>query len=277
MAGAPEAPPEGFSRIDRGPVVAVVEPSVVGAVDRAGLLDPGGLSHALSSAAGPTGRARVAVLALEGRSERLCLRPLRRGGWLARWLPHSPAAATRAIREIDVTARLRFAGAPVPRPLCVIADRSDGGCSVAVGTVFEEGAADAVQILDAMPSRRELLAAAAAAGRAVRRFHDAGGVHADLHVKNLLLRQKEGTTEAIVIDLDRARLRSAVTPRERIAELMRLYRSLRKRGLLDRVGRRGCARFFSAYVAGDRTLRRALRRGLAWERVVLAVHSLHYR
>ena len=68
-----------------------------------------------------------------------------------------------------------------------------------------------------------------------------------------------------------------VEPRARLAELMRLYRSLVKRGLLERVGPRGCAAFFASYVRGDRALRRALRAGMGRERLRLALHGLHYR
>ena len=46
---------------------------------------------------------------------------------------------------------------------------------------------------------------------------------------------------------------------------MRLYRSLLKRGVLHRVGPRGCAAFFRAYLAGDRVLRRAMLRRLLKE------------
>ena len=68
-----------------------------------------------------------------------------------------------------------------------------------------------------------------------------------------------------MIDLDRARVVARVSPRARLAELMRLYRSLHKRHLIARVGPRGCARFFAAYVDGDRTLApRAAQRG--WPR-----------
>jgi hypothetical protein len=62
-----------------------------------------------------------------------------------------------------------------------------------------------------------------------------------------------------------------------MAELMRLHRSLVKRGLLARVGMRGCARFFAAYTAGDRELRRALLRQLPRERVRLALHQLAWK
>ena len=67
------------------------------------------------------------------------------------------------------------------------------------------------------------------------------------------------------------------TPHERMAALMRLYRSLLKRDLLDRVGARGCTRFFSAYTAGNRPLRRALLAYLPREQLRLAVHRLGYR
>jgi hypothetical protein len=63
-----------------------------------------------------------------------------------------------------------------------------------------------------------------------------------------------------------------------MAELMRLYRSLRKRRLLAAAGGvRGCAIFLSAYVGGDRALRRALLARLPAERRRLALHALRYR
>lgn len=270
--------PEGFVREEQGPVVLVADAPLVTPLVRLGLLAPGGLARALATARGPSGRGRVAVIALEGHSERLCLRPLHRGGWLAPLLPAALSSLGRPLSELYVTSRLRAAGAPVPRPVCVVGERRRrGGIVAAVGTVFEEGTVDALHFLEAEPAAADLLRAAAASGAAVRRFHDAGGRHADLHVKNLLLRDRGGGFEALVIDLDRARMREHVSPRARLAELMRLLRSLRKRHLLARVGPRGCARFFAAYVDGDRTLRRALLAGLGRERFWLALHALHYR
>ena len=57
---------------------------------------------------------------------------------------------------------------------------------------------------------------------------------------------------------------------------MRLYRSLRKRGLQGAVGRRGCAAFLGAYAGGDRALRRALLVHLPRERLRVALHALRY-
>jgi tRNA A-37 threonylcarbamoyl transferase component Bud32 len=114
-------------------------------------------------------------------------------------------------------------------------------------------------------------------GRAVRRFHDEGGRHSDLHVKNLLIRERGDTTECIVIDLDKARITPGLTPGERMAQIMRLFRSLLKRGVLEPVGSRGCARFFGAYCGKDRLLRRALWRRVDRELRKVAIHKLGYR
>jgi tRNA A-37 threonylcarbamoyl transferase component Bud32 len=146
-----------------------------------------------------------------------------------------------------------------------------------VATFLEEGAIDALALLEQRLSAKRVLRAAEAAGAALRRFHDAGGSHRDLQLKNLLLRELDARTECIVVDLDRARLQSEVAAADRMKQLMRLFRSLRKRGVLAAVGARGMARFFQAYVGEDRELRRALRRRLAWERLKVAIHALHYR
>ncbi|MCC6642674.1 MAG: hypothetical protein IT386_16050 [Deltaproteobacteria bacterium] len=278
MQAAGHPLPHGFVRVERGAVTLVADAGQIEAIERLGLLAPGALARTFAQAGGPAGRARVAILPLGGSSGRLCLRFVRRGGWIGDWLPGVLTGLSRPLAELDVTARLRVAGAPVPRPLCVVAERRGArGASLAVGTAFVEGAVDALHFLETTPSRDRVLRAATAAGIAVRSFHDAGGCHADLHVKNLLLRENAEQLDAIVIDLDRARIVRAVSPRARLEELMRLYRSLVKRRLITRVGPRGCARFFAAYTDRDRALRRALRAGLPRERLRLALHALHYR
>ena len=60
-------------------------------------------------------------------------------------------------------------------------------------------------------------------------------------------------------------------------ELMRLLRSLSKRGVAEQVGARGCAAAFGAYCAGDRALRRQLLMSRAWEERRNALHALAYR
>jgi tRNA A-37 threonylcarbamoyl transferase component Bud32 len=224
------------------------------------------------------GRTATAILALPGRAERIHLRPVRHGGLLGSLWGAAIWGTARPAAELRATERLRAAGAPVPRPLLVVAQRVRGPLwSAVVGTQHVEDARDGVAWLAARPDRPALLRGARAAGAAIRRFHDAGGSHADLHVKNLLFRERGADTEVLVIDLDRARADAPPDPARRCAELMRLVRALHKRGLADQVGARGCAAAFSAYYAGDRALRRALLAHLPRERRRLARHAWLYR
>jgi 3-deoxy-D-manno-octulosonic acid kinase len=180
------------------------------------------------------------------------------------------------VAELEVSAELLARGAPVPRAALAVGRRVGLFWQACVGTVHEEDTRDAAAFLGTEPPTRRTLRAARAAGAALRRFHDAGGCHADLQAGNLLVREHDSDTEVLVIDLDRASIAQEVSPSRRMKELMRLYRSLLKRKLLDTVGRRGCAAFLSAYTGGDRGLRQALLAHLRRERLRVALHALRY-
>jgi hypothetical protein len=225
-----------------------------------------------------SGRTATAILALPDRAERIHLRPVRHGGLFGALWRGAILDVARPAQELRATARLLAAGAPVPTPVLVAAYRARGRLWTAVvGTRHVEDARDGLAWLAARPARVELLRGARAAGAAIRRFHDAGGSHADLHAKNLLVREHAGETEVTVIDLDRARAGTPPAPARRMRELMRLVRALHKRGLAEVVGARGCAAALSAYCAGDRALRRALLTHLPRERRRIARHAWLYR
>jgi hypothetical protein len=271
------AGPAGFQRLRRGPVALVVDPEFEDAALALGLLEPGGAARLLAGARGPEGRSATRRLALAARGE-LLLRPVLHGGWLGPLLGAAHLSLARPLGELAATAALRAAGAPVPRAVLVAGWRARGPVwHAAVGTLFEPGAEDARAFLAGAPTRAEVVAAAAAAGRAVRRFHDAGGRHADLHLGNLLLRRRDGGYEALVVDLDRARAGAPPSPSRRMRELARVWRSAVKRGLAAAIGARGCAAFLRAYTGRDRTLRRALLAHLPRERVRLRLHALAWR
>ncbi len=226
---------------------------------------------------GPEGRARTRIVALPGREERLHLRPLRHGGLLRRLWRDRLLGAGRSRRELEQTAQLHARGAPVPRPVALCGVRSGLFWRGELATVHVEGSVDGLGFLRGHPTRERVARASAAAGRSVRRFHDAGGRHADLHLANLLLCDRDTEIEIVVIDLDKARVGAPPSAGRRMRELMRLYRSLRKHGMQARVGSRGTAAFLSAYVGRDRELRRALLRRLRRERLRIALHGLGYR
>ena len=242
------------------------------------LLAPGAFERWLAGApSAGAGRGTTGLVALGAGGARAVVRRLQHGGLLGPLLRERYLGATRAWTELETTARLRAAGAPVPEPVFALALRRGPFWTHALVTVYEEGAVDALQFLASAPDEARILRAAAAIGAAVRRFHDAGGRHPDLHVKNLLLRETRAGAEAIVIDLDRASKGAPPGLRTRARELGRLWRSLLKRGASAAVGERGVAAFLAAYCAGDRELREALGRRLPAERRRAAWHALRYR
>jgi len=256
----------------------VVRRTLAPAVAPLGLLEDGGLERWIANAAsGGSGRGQTAQVAIPNGGPEVVVRLLRHGGALGRLLGTCYVAPTRVLRELEVTARLRAAGAPVPEPVLALARRRGLGFELAIATRREADTVDALAFLESSPGGDRVERACVGAGSAVRRFHDAGGRHPDLHVKNLLLREHETTCEVIVIDLDRASVDADVTPRQRAAELGRLGRSLWKRRVADRVGPRGAAAFLAAYCAGDAALREALVARLPAERRKARLHALRYR
>ncbi len=267
----------GFRRFtSRGHYLLVAERFERGVTDLH-LLESGGLQRVLANPTGPRGRGRTAVVSLPGSKARLHLRPFRHGGWLGGLRGHTLVGLGRPLAEVRTTVALAAAGAPVPVPALVAAQRVGPLWSVTLGTLFEENALDAAAWLASAPNHRRVLRAAAAAGSAIRRFHDAGGRHRDLHLGNLLIRELGSETEVLVVDLDRASVAESVHPARRMRELMRLHRSLVKRQRIEAVGSRGCSRFLESYTRGDRRLRDQLLRHLPRERLRTALHVAGYR
>ena len=205
--------PPGFVERRDGRCRLVVRGELADAVGRLDLSRPQAWTRLAERFPGPPGRAATALLPLPGRRERLHLRPLRHGGVLAPLTRGVFVGAGRALAELSVTARLSDAGAPVPRPVLALAFRSAGPfVRGAFGSVYEEDGADLGAFLAAQPEPVRLARAIRAAGLAVRRLHENGARHPDLHVGNLLLRERDGGCDALVTDLDGARLGASPRP-----------------------------------------------------------------
>lgn len=221
----------------------------------AGLLDPAAAERWLALAASPDrapssnapGRAQTRIETLPGSEDRVHVRRLLHGGWLAPLWRGRIAGPARLREELRVTVRLSDAGAPVAPAAFGVARRDGLLWRAALCTVHIEGAIDAITFLRTMPARDAVAEAAHAAGLAVRRVHDLGLRHADLHLGNILIRKEPSTYRAWVIDFDRARLTGAVDARRRRRELARLERSLKKRQLVGALGREGVRAFCSGY------------------------------
>ncbi|MDJ0520625.1 MAG: lipopolysaccharide kinase InaA family protein [Planctomycetota bacterium] len=226
--------------------------------------DPQGLTVAGVGGRGPLAR-------IEHADGALLVRRYRKGGLLRHVRGRRFRGRWRPLDELVLHHRLAGADVPVPEAVgCVVLPRGQRWHGFLL--VREVPAARDLEAW--LHGVRAGIAAAPAdvlrrAGRAVRRLHDAGVVHADLHPKNLLVTRDGGV---LVIDLDRARRTNGSVPDEaRLGNLVRLGRSIEKHRLKGlRTGRREALRFLEGY-AGSRSaaaellerVRARLGRGLA--------------
>lgn len=167
----------------------------------------------------------------------------------------------RPLEELVLQRRLLALGVPVSEAVACVVLRRPGGWRGFLLLKEVEQALDLEAVLygrrpPCRASRRELLARA---GAAVRRLHDAGVPHPDLHPKNLLV-TSEG--KVLVLDLDRARPCAGLLPEEtRLANLVRLGRSVEKHRLKGmRAGRSDALRFLEGYAGSREAAERWLER-----------------
>lgn len=195
------------------------------------------------------GRAAYPAYALDAKGLRGILKHCRRGGLLKGDLFFG---LRRPLKEFLLSDQARRKGIPTPA-VAAARVRSILGLGYRGDLLIVEipGAKDLGDLLRHPPATaRERNRAIRAAAQAVRKAHDAGLLHADLNLKNILVRGDEGW----VIDLDKSRLKEGpLGAGERAANLLRLYRSFLKKG------GRGSAprRFLAAY--GDRGALRFLK------------------
>jgi tRNA A-37 threonylcarbamoyl transferase component Bud32 len=112
----------------------------------------------------------------------------------------------------------------------------------------------------------------------LRRMHDAGFLHADLNVGNIVLERDRQREVLHIVDLDRGRFVRVVSRRQRLANLERLLRSYEKwiAARLHLTPREEI-RFLRRYAQGDRSLLRFLARSLARHRTRLGPRRLCWR
>ncbi len=194
-----------------------------------------------------------------------------KGGLLRRLRGRRFHGPWRPLEELVLQRRLLALGVPVAEAVGAVVLRGALGWRGCLLLREVEGALDLEAVLHARraPCRAHVRELLERAGGAVRRLHDAGVPHPDLHPKNLLV-TPDG--RVLVLDLDRARPAEGLLPEEeRLANLVRLGRAVEKHRLKGlRAGRREALRFLAGY-AGDRAaaarwlerVRQRLSRGLA--------------
>jgi len=215
------------------------------------------------------------------------VRHYRRGGLLERVLRDGYLGRGRFCREVRVTEQARAAGLPTVEVLALRTERVLPGFYRADLVTREiEHAPDLAALLDRILKRdrtravREVAGTVPAVAGVVRSMHDAGLFHADLNLKNLLVRGEAPDRECFVIDLDKARfLPAPLDRRRRLSNLLRLYRSLEKLGLagVGGVPLREVVRFARSYCRGDRDVMAACRRMIRRPPLSLRMHRFLWR
>jgi tRNA A-37 threonylcarbamoyl transferase component Bud32 len=196
-------------------------------------------------------KGRGEVLLIKGKQGEVAVRKYRHGGLLRRLTGDLFLFGARPFQEVAVTEEVRSAGVPTLEILAAVMERRCVGFYQGyLITRYLPAAMDLITYLDQGPRderRREVIEQA---GEAVRKIHQRGIYHADMHLKNFLVEEKG--PKVYLIDFDKSAVRSRLGPSRRMKNLKRLDRSaekLKRHGLsLTKQDKRI---FCRAYVSGD--------------------------
>lgn len=176
------------------------------------------LERAGCEPAGKEGRDEVYRFALDDGHG--ILRPFRRGGFIRHFIYDAYFLHNRPLRELRVHTHCYRVGLSVPEPLGVMWTRRGPWYRGAIAT-------REVQAVNLQEHIRQSGAAEEGcrrAGAAIRAMHDAGVIHADLQIRNILI----GEGGAFLIDFDNAKVLSKAGSAARSRNLLRLKRSFAK-------------------------------------------------
>lgn len=211
-------------RIDSGHHHALVRTDIAQNV-QLNSFDPGPWGRSAVSVSG-SGRGSAWFLDTQT-GEQWVLRHYRRGGLPGKLLKDAylylGETSVRSFHEYRLLQTLHRQGLPVPRPI--------GARYVRSGPIYR-----AAIIVERLADTRSLLELNTdayrplwkAAGRCIRRFHDAGVYHADLNATNVLVNPDSGQVH--LIDFDRGALRAVTTEQTawKRANIDRLQRGIEK-------------------------------------------------
>ncbi|MCA8948152.1 MAG: hypothetical protein KDE27_01540 [Planctomycetes bacterium] len=187
---------------------------------------------ALAPLPGAKGRGGVGVLEVGGRE--IVVRPCRRGGTFGSLLKDRYTSPSRVRAEIETIVALRAEGVPTVAPIAAIGKRHGAFWRLRLCTERLPDALPLPAFLAAHPELRRRTAEAV--GTLLRLSFAAGLRHPDLHLDNVLCADRGERVRAVLVDLDRARLRKPLEQRDIDAMLVRMGRYVaRHRGRMAAV------------------------------------------
>ena len=208
------------------------------------------------------GRGLLVSLRLDGKGpERMVIRHYEHGGILRSLTRDLFLTGSRPFRELIITEMARKGGLPTMEVLaaiknCVFWPFYKGDLvskeipnSVDLIQYFTRGGRTRGQ--KQLGEKRELVRQA---GRLVRKMHEMGIYHSDLHLKNFIVEKGEGGLGSLyIIDFDRSKIIHPLKSNKWFANLLRLDRSVEKwrtKGLW--ITRTDRLRFLGSYLEGDK-------------------------
>ena len=247
--------PRSFKQVRQGSSIAIVREDLLPQLDA---LSP---EHEpeLTEETGLVGRGSIRTLrgvVLDG--SRVVVRHARRGGLVGRVVPDTFFGRCRPFRELLVAEKARNLGIPTAEIVAAVRRRTLG--PFYRGDVYTKeltGAIDLLDYLTSLTQRRDPRSLRAKrdtlreAGRIVRVAHDAGLLHADLQLKNILVRHEDKPV-IFLIDLDKARWYERLPHSLRMMNLLRLARSAAKAARSSvSISRTDMLRFLKGYAGLD--------------------------
>ncbi len=164
-------------------------------------------------------------------NERWVVRHYRRGGMAARFFKdrYVNSGVARPVRELIASARARERGVATPEVVAAAIYPVGGWYRADIATRYVAGSRDLAERLFDDDDAERRRSAMRLAGALMRSAHEAGVVHNDLNLKNILIAGDGADALAWLLDLDRAVvMRDAAAKFERDLMLRRFGRSLRK-------------------------------------------------
>jgi tRNA A-37 threonylcarbamoyl transferase component Bud32 len=272
MLKARFTPPTGYRFRREGGREMLIREGSEASLRNQGLLNPAGLWEKASQQSHLMGRGEVLIS--KGPQGAVAIRKYRHGGLLRRLTGDLFFFGNRPFQELVVTEEARSAGVPTLKILAAIRQRGWWGWYRGyLITEYLPAALDLIHYLDQQPAGAKRQQVIEKAAEAVRKIHQKGIYHADLHLKNFLVEEGK-RVKVYLIDFDKSTVFACLGPSRRMQNLRRLDRSAEK---LKRLGlsliESDKRQFCRAYAARDQAIRPYLKRFVErywW-------HSLVYR
>jgi hypothetical protein len=233
---AEELVPPGFRRIEEGDAVLVAREAWAEAVHRVFAPLYQAWARIAQRRFTAQGRAGIVSFPMGKELPAMMVRRYVHGGLLARIGRDLYWGMDRALLELIVAESAKRGGVRTPEPIGVLGQRMHGplwrlAFLSAEVTDSEDLIHYGCRLSEYPPetAAREKRGVIREAAVQIRKMHDLGIDHGDLHLKNLLLRRRaDDTPEVYLLDFDRASSGPPLDSERRLKNLKRLARSVRK-------------------------------------------------